>query len=1721
KAAVPELIKALGDKNDDVRKNAAEALGRIGQAAKDAVPALVKALGDKNDVVRKNAAETLGRIGPDAKDAVPELIQAVDDIGNAAAEAIGKIGLPAVPALIQALKDKNYFIRDEAAEILGRIGPAAKAAVPAIIQYMLNRCPVEDEKMKAWESVTRIHVNFDLEQFLANSKGLTDEVKEYYNSYTRFLMRKMGAGYPGSKQMEILRHILFSGLAGNEERSYILSCLAKEGGFSYYMYLSLYKHPTMSIAVLILAVVLLPISVMIANARYWRNARDIRMLKAGRPKKPSAVWQAVKDTIRLAMPVGRHWKQMMYIYALNMVPIAYVGSILFGVNMPLAVLGSALPMLIVDYFIIRSGLLFANSADLSLASGALGRISQGNGGIFDVFNLVRGYAVDHETIRQEMEKGLTAPASYDNLKKAMGDFKDALNDSDESKAYRKIADEILRIASEMPQAAPAPVSPPTAPRAPPRAGFAHIGALFATAGVTGIGVLAIGLWQALAPYIIAGLPYMAAIGGTVLLSYLGHRLYGAFFKATPPVTVLSIPVPSEEEMMREALEKSPIGDLIRKFEWIMGLIDFARSVKNKFIMIDITALRNISIESIGISVTGEKMTPEKLEEARKAMLQMAISEMRIKVEPLVNGLQLVRGLLEGGFIDMEDLKEAIELNDGNIYLACEGLSQLSDAIKKYGAKNIFALVRKRIDSRKKWNIIFSYAPEFRFAVEHKDQLSKYGPRPFMLMAMFLDEAKRSYLELTPEKFEQAFDFLAAPENQAVEGEELLKAAMALVRPEKAMGAAIIYDLSGIPSFSTFDIAFQYKALMDGWGLDAVNALGKDIEKAYRNLNVLGLLNIDEVQRRVVREFLESRKGRGINPNRIYIYMKRLAEQAGVIDNIKNPERRNSAIASVINQADKDYAAFARKAFYGEKVDDYSMYLVWLGMYLEEDEDALSQINAIAKELGVETENKTIEQIMKDVDEKMVTEGLKDSYTAAFDFEAAKAELALPGAFEQTLKGMIASILSRAARVDRDEMTRRIKEISDRVDNMDKAFLGAQGVPRGLLMQLEDPAKADAARANIKNFIYKKLELTPAESAGLILEVFKRIDLGLLKKYLDGTASVDESNLVISRLSEADRYLEDELANIGLAALAGNVKGSGEWKVLTQLKDEVKRKADEKSKLTKKIEIVFRGKNLLALYQGRYSGTCFGDYPYDMARKDLFIANILSDRELTGSLLFNIQGNKLILLGFDPSESLTGALDTAKTKELIDRIFREIYIFAERNGLELLITTQAGGLSNRTGFQKYILSAYATSRKVSLEPREYQPSYNYNVTSAVRAKAMEMGEMAGAPRAPPVAAPTLTLRTTRDMFPNAPEWFIRIAAAFIELPDIMAQTFGEFIRSHGAQSPQEIRQRSIGLGIIWFGTIMAPISIALSTLLSNTFVPNLLPMILASPFIANIALHAAWNLFIAPFATPLAKRAPAAPVELPRNREEAIAFVIRTFQENNNSFASLSEARKEELAKAVGLDRWPALLAEAYKELNKQWLKNPADKALLATYLAMTAEVGKVGAVAPPMGGVVDAAGIPAFVAERTAAELVDYMRKTGFDQTDLIRKALANEPAKLAEFERLFAQAELPAAPAAVAPVALAIPAAPVAPARATPIAGVPAGAAVAQLLAMTTQDIEAMAASDMEGAQRLIDHAVREFEAARRVTDKVTGEAVGEGALSTVYATRDPARVTKVLKTK
>jgi HEAT repeat protein len=128
------LIRLLNHRDPDVQYEAAGALGDLGDSR--AVEPLIAAL--KNDEiggVRWKAAEALSKIGaPAVDDLIGALRHHDDDVRWKAAIALGEIGDPrAVEPLITLLCDEDRFVKGRAAHALGLIGePAVDPLISAL-----------------------------------------------------------------------------------------------------------------------------------------------------------------------------------------------------------------------------------------------------------------------------------------------------------------------------------------------------------------------------------------------------------------------------------------------------------------------------------------------------------------------------------------------------------------------------------------------------------------------------------------------------------------------------------------------------------------------------------------------------------------------------------------------------------------------------------------------------------------------------------------------------------------------------------------------------------------------------------------------------------------------------------------------------------------------------------------------------------------------------------------------------------------------------------------------------------------------------------------------------------------------------------------------------------------------------------------------------------------------------------------------------------------------------------------------------------------------------------------------------------------------------------------------------------------------------------------------------------------------------------------------------
>ncbi len=156
-AAVPSLIQALTSGRSRTRGHVADILCGMGWEpwsdverawyliareewvelalmGKPAVAPLVRALNGDDDRIRGEAAATLGEIGDPT--AVGPLVDALADdaVAPVAADALVAIGRPAVAPVLELLEGETGEARENAVEVLGRLG--APEAVPVIVELV-------------------------------------------------------------------------------------------------------------------------------------------------------------------------------------------------------------------------------------------------------------------------------------------------------------------------------------------------------------------------------------------------------------------------------------------------------------------------------------------------------------------------------------------------------------------------------------------------------------------------------------------------------------------------------------------------------------------------------------------------------------------------------------------------------------------------------------------------------------------------------------------------------------------------------------------------------------------------------------------------------------------------------------------------------------------------------------------------------------------------------------------------------------------------------------------------------------------------------------------------------------------------------------------------------------------------------------------------------------------------------------------------------------------------------------------------------------------------------------------------------------------------------------------------------------------------------------------------------------------------------------------------
>lgn len=143
--AIPRLVRGLQDKDLIVRYYSAEALVAAGQPAVDQIVALFRA---GRYIERERAGRVLGRIGKPSLQPMLDIVQdrsVQPELRAAAAAVLGIIGdQVAVDSLISLLRDQRYFVRQQSAVALGRIGAPA---IDALVKESRSSTPVVRESV--------------------------------------------------------------------------------------------------------------------------------------------------------------------------------------------------------------------------------------------------------------------------------------------------------------------------------------------------------------------------------------------------------------------------------------------------------------------------------------------------------------------------------------------------------------------------------------------------------------------------------------------------------------------------------------------------------------------------------------------------------------------------------------------------------------------------------------------------------------------------------------------------------------------------------------------------------------------------------------------------------------------------------------------------------------------------------------------------------------------------------------------------------------------------------------------------------------------------------------------------------------------------------------------------------------------------------------------------------------------------------------------------------------------------------------------------------------------------------------------------------------------------------------------------------------------------------------------------------------------------------------
>ena len=192
--AIPEIITKLSDQDEYVRYTATRVLAEI--ADESVINSLLQKLEDEDDNVRRGAIEAIASfVSPQSTAIVPALIEAIIEdldwqVRQGTAEALIKIGQPAVPELLSAYQSAGTNQREHITYALGNIA-MAEPLKTQVIEALTETLSSENktDALNAAVALYRLGLTEEAYNFALNH--LTDEEDSVRTDAARAL-GKMG-----------------------------------------------------------------------------------------------------------------------------------------------------------------------------------------------------------------------------------------------------------------------------------------------------------------------------------------------------------------------------------------------------------------------------------------------------------------------------------------------------------------------------------------------------------------------------------------------------------------------------------------------------------------------------------------------------------------------------------------------------------------------------------------------------------------------------------------------------------------------------------------------------------------------------------------------------------------------------------------------------------------------------------------------------------------------------------------------------------------------------------------------------------------------------------------------------------------------------------------------------------------------------------------------------------------------------------------------------------------------------------------------------------------------------------------------------------------------------------------------------------------------------------------------------------------------------------------